>query len=140
MFREENGRNVWKKYYEEGKEGAEELSKELARVCAAIREPAQHPSSEIGPMATLSLRLPESVHAKLAELAEQEGISINQLINSAVAEKLAALMTEEYLSQRAERGSARRFDAILAKIPAAAPIKGDEMPSTQKRRKRRRAG
>ena len=47
-------------------------------------------------MATLSLRLPESLHRKLAELAKSEGISLNQLLSSVAVEKLAALMTEEY--------------------------------------------
>jgi HicB family len=43
-------------------------------------------------MSTLSLRLPESIHRSLKTMAEREGISINQRINSAVAEKwLAAL-------------------------------------------------
>lgn len=79
-------------------------------------------------MSTLSLRLPESIHRRLGELAEREGISINQFINSAVAEKLAALMTEEYLRERAERGSAQRFEAVLAKLPDAAPTTGDEIP------------
>lgn len=90
-------------------------------------------------MATLSLRLPQSVHFKLAELAEQEGISINQLINSAVAEKLAALMTQDYLAQRAKRASAKRFDEILANIPAAAPVPGDELPVAHARKRTRKA-
>ena len=38
-------------------------------------------------MSTLSLRLPESLHRQLAALAKSEGISINQLIASAAAEK-----------------------------------------------------
>ena len=80
-------------------------------------------------MATLSLRLPESVLSKLTELAEQEGISINQLINSAVSEKLAALMTQEYLARRGERASLKRFDAVLDKVPAVAPVPGDELPA-----------
>ena len=46
-------------------------------------------------MSALSLRLPQSLHRKLGEVAEREGISINQLISSAVAEKMSALMTEE---------------------------------------------
>lgn len=58
-------------------------------------------------MATLSLRLPESLHRKLAEVAKAEGISLNQLIATAAAEKLSALTTEEYLAQRAERASKR---------------------------------
>lgn len=50
-------------------------------------------------MSTLSLRLPESMPRKLGELAKREGVSMNQLINSAVAEKMAALLTEEYLEE-----------------------------------------
>jgi hypothetical protein len=48
-------------------------------------------------MSTLSLRLPESLHRQFGELAEREGVSIDQLISSAVAEKMTALLTEEYL-------------------------------------------
>ena len=55
-------------------------------------------------MHTLSLRLPESLHKQLEELAQREGVSIDQLVSSAVAEKLAALMTVEYLEERARRG------------------------------------
>jgi hypothetical protein len=78
-------------------------------------------------MSTLSLRLPESIHRKLAEVAEREGISINQMINSAVAEKLAALMTEEYLEARAARGTERKFKAVLAKVRDLPPDPGDEI-------------
>ena len=80
-------------------------------------------------MTTLSLRLPESLHAKLAEFAEREGVSINQLINSAVAEKMAALMTEEYLAQRAKRGGRRKFKAVLAKVADIEPEDVDRLPS-----------
>jgi post-segregation antitoxin (ccd killing protein) len=91
-------------------------------------------------MTTLSLRLPESVHRKLAELAKAEGVSLNQLLSSAAAEKLAALMTEEYLAERAKRASRRKFDAVLAKVPKAPPVPGDEMPRRYSRRSRKRAG
>ena len=70
-------------------------------------------------MSTLSLRLPESLHKRLAELAAREGISINQLIASAVAEKRAALDTEELLGARAARDSRRGFLAALATVPDA---------------------
>ena len=79
-------------------------------------------------MATLSVRLPKSIHAKLTELAREEGTSINQLINSAVAEKLAALMTEDYRERRAGRASRDRFDAVLSRIPHGNPDKNDELP------------
>jgi hypothetical protein len=89
-------------------------------------------------MSTLSLRLPESIHRHLKTLAEREGISINQFVNSAVAEKLAALMTEEDLQERADHGSRRKLRAVLAKVPDVEPEKKDQMPKGK--RSRRRAG
>ena len=67
-------------------------------------------------MSTISLRLPESLHEKARELAKQENVSINQLVASALAEKLSALATEEYLRERARRGSRRKFEAVLRKV------------------------
>jgi predicted HicB family RNase H-like nuclease len=49
-------------------------------------------------MSSVSLRLPDSLHKQVRELAEREDISINQFIATALAEKMAALMTSEYLS------------------------------------------
>ena len=76
-------------------------------------------------MSTLSLRLPESMHRQLGELAEREGVSIHQPISSAVAEKMSALLTEEYLEERAKRGSRKKFSAALAKVPDTEPEKQD---------------
>ena len=78
-------------------------------------------------MSTLSLRLPDSLHKRVRVFAEQDGISINQFISSAVAEKLAALMTEEYLEERAKRGSREKFLTVLAKVPDVPPAHGDEL-------------
>ena len=91
-------------------------------------------------MATLSLRLPESVHRQLVELAKSEGVSLNQLLSSAAAEKLAALMTEQYLADRAKRASRRKVDAVLAKVPDAPPVAGDEIPTGYSKRSRKKAG
>jgi len=78
-------------------------------------------------MSTLSLRLPNSLHKQVRRLASQEGISINQLITTALAEKMSALMTVEYLEERAARGSRQRFEAVLAKVPDAEPEEYDEL-------------
>jgi hypothetical protein len=86
-------------------------------------------------MATLSLRLPESLHRQLVQLAKAEGISLNQLLSSAAAEKLAALMAEQYLDQRAKRASGQKFDAALRKIPRVPPLPGDELPPGYVRQK-----
>jgi predicted transcriptional regulator len=91
-------------------------------------------------MSALSVRLPESLHRKLADLAEREGISINQLINSAVAEKMSALMTEEYLEARARRSSRRKFNAVLAKVPDVEPAEADRLPPESGTKRRHKAG
>jgi hypothetical protein len=77
-------------------------------------------------MSTMSIRLPESLHRKARELAEQEGVSINQLVATALAEKLSALMTLEYLETRGKLGSRRKFDKVLKKVRDRAPEPGDE--------------
>jgi hypothetical protein len=77
-------------------------------------------------MSTLSLRLPNSIHRHAKRLAEVEGISINQLISSALAEKLSAIDTERYLTERTSNGSAAKFRRVLAKVPKTEPDTGDE--------------
>jgi len=78
-------------------------------------------------MSTLSLRLPESLHKQVQELARREGVSINQFVVLAVAEKMSALMTEDYLEERARQGNRSRFERVLAKVKDIAPDKQDEM-------------
>lgn len=77
-------------------------------------------------MSTLSLRLPESLHKQVKELAREEGISINQFVTTAVAEKMSALLTEEYLNKRARRGSRENYDAALAEVADVEPDERDQ--------------
>jgi len=79
-------------------------------------------------MSTLSLRLPKSLHERARELAQQEGVSINQLIATALAEKISALDTLGYLRERAARGSREAFLRALDQVPATEPVPGDELP------------
>ena len=72
-------------------------------------------------MSALRIRLPESLHKYAKEYALHEGISVNQLISTALAEKLPALATEDYLEMRAKRGSRKKFEAALVRVPGAAP-------------------
>ena len=77
-------------------------------------------------MSALSIRLPESLHKYAKQYAATEGISVNQLISTALAEKLSALATEDYLEARAKAGSRFKFEAALAKIPLAEPDQWDK--------------
>ena len=80
-------------------------------------------------MSTLSLRIPNSLHSELRDLAEREGVSINQMISAAVGEKVAALKTLDYIRERARRGSRQLFDAVLAKVPDVEPLEFDRLPN-----------
>ena len=79
-------------------------------------------------MSAISLRLPESLHKRLRELAERDDVSINQFIATAVAEKMSALLTVEYLGQRARRGQRRKFDRVLKKVRPTEPERSDRLP------------
>ena len=79
-------------------------------------------------MGVLKIRLSDALHKRLRFLAEQEGVSINSLIGTAVAEKLSALDTETLLLERARRGSSATFLGVLAKVPSDPPLRGDELP------------
>ena len=78
-------------------------------------------------MSTISLRLPESLHSKIKEAAKQDGISMNQFITTAIAEKLSAFMTVDYLRKRAERSSQEAFEQALAEIPDVEPEEYDRL-------------
>jgi len=78
-------------------------------------------------MSTISLRLPESLHRKVKELAKKEGISINQFITSAVSEKMSAFATIDYLEERAERADKKKFKKALSHIPDVEPEEYDRL-------------
>ena len=90
-------------------------------------------------MSTMSIRIPESLHERARKLAKEEGVSINQLIATALAEKISALDTVVYLRERAERGSEAAFREVLSRIPSSVPVRGDELPDELGPSSRRRS-
>jgi len=80
-------------------------------------------------MSTLSLRIPNSLHERIRELAQQDGVSINQFISTAAAEKVAALLTVEYLEARANKGDRSLYLSALGKVEDVPPVPGDEIES-----------
>lgn len=80
-------------------------------------------------MSTLQIQIPDSLQKSLYDLADRDGISIDQFIATAIAEKLSALMTENYLIERAKRGSREKYEEILAKVPDVEPEAHDQIPT-----------
>ena len=76
---------------------------------------------------TYPLKLPDSVKAAAAELAKLDGVSLNQFIAAAVAEKVGTLRTaHDFLQQRAGAAKPKDLLKYLRRAPKVAPIKGDE--------------
>jgi RecJ-like exonuclease len=88
-----------------------------------------------------ALRLQASLKSEAERLAAEEGTTLNQFINVAVAEKIAALKTLAYLADRAERGSAAEALAILEKSGSDDAVGGgDAIPASYRRKRRRSRG
>lgn len=83
-------------------------------------------------MSRLDIQLPDSLYKRVQILAEQDGVSMDQFIALAVAEKIAALTTEDYLQGRAKRGDRAKYDAVLAKVADTQPQPYDTLPSAQR--------
>lgn len=78
-------------------------------------------------MTALTIRLPNSVHQKVKELAERDDISLNQFIASAVAEKMASVLTLDYLRAEAAQGRRSDFEQFLRLVPDAPAADGDKL-------------
>jgi len=78
--------------------------------------------------ATFPLKMPESIKKAAARLAKEDGVSLNQWINSAVAQKVGVIeTTAEFLKRRGEGGSREGFLRALDRVPDNPPDPGDEL-------------
>lgn len=78
-------------------------------------------------MSTISLRLPDSLHEIVRELANKEKVSVNQFITLALTEKISALMTEDYLGERSKRADRAKFERAMSKVADVAPEEQDRL-------------
>lgn len=79
--------------------------------------------------ATYPLKLPASIKAAAARLAREDGVSLNQWIAIAVAQKIGAVETAaDFLKRRAGDARPEDLKAFLASAPDVRPEPGDEMP------------
>lgn len=76
---------------------------------------------------TLTLRLPKSLHGRIKDLAKSDGISINQFLVTAAAEKMSALLTQNYLEEEAAKGQQKDFEKVLKAVPHIEPEPFDQL-------------
>ena len=73
------------------------------------------------------LRLPRSVKAEVERRAKEDGISVNQFIATAVAEKLAVMNTAAFSAERRARADFKAFDRLMRRKGGVPPAPEDEM-------------
>jgi hypothetical protein len=78
-------------------------------------------------MAILTVELPESLRKSIEALAAREGYSVSQFLASAAGEKLAVVLTMEYLRREASAGRREDFEKYLAAAPNVAPPENDRL-------------
>jgi hypothetical protein len=81
----------------------------------------------VSQLTTYPLRLPRSLRTGVERFSKQDGISINQFVSIAVAEKLAMLQAEVYFSERSARSDMSAFDALMQRTGGETPRTGDEL-------------
>ena len=72
-------------------------------------------------MTTITVTIPDFLHAEVDQLVKREGMSWDQFVALAVAEKTSAIATEGYLEERARRASKEKFLAAMAKVADVEP-------------------
>lgn len=72
------------------------------------------------------VELPAELQAEVSRRTGQNPGGESAWVADAVREKLAACAELEYLEGRAARGSREAYERVLAKVPAAPPVPGDE--------------
>src|SRR5205814_10574405 len=77
---------------------------------------------------TYPLRLPRSLKDAVVRLSREDRTSINQFVATAVAEKVSALETARYFTDRKARAAVKAFDRIMRRRVGSTHREGDEMP------------
>lgn len=78
-------------------------------------------------MNAITVELPESLFMKISELSRSEGISANQFLVLAAAEKMSAILTESYLEEEARKGRREDFEKVMKAVPGAEPEEHDRI-------------
>jgi len=77
---------------------------------------------------TYPLRLPVSIKTEAEKLAAADGTSLNQVVATAVTEKVAALRTASYFAERKGGSDWDAFDRLMSRPGGKRPRPGDEWP------------
>jgi len=77
-------------------------------------------------MTTIQAQVPDPLAKQVAELAEQEKVSVDQLVSIALAYQVSAWRQRDTVALRAKRGNWKKFDRVMARVRDVPPLEGDE--------------
>lgn len=79
------------------------------------------------PRSTYPLRLPRSLKQEVERRAQEDGVSMNQFMATAVAEKLAAMNTATFFAERRTRANFKAFDRLMRRKGGEPPRDDDKL-------------
>jgi predicted RNase H-like HicB family nuclease len=88
---------------QEAYERLEDAAKDWIEAALDLRQEIPFPSQSLSFGGKVLLRLPKSLHRQSAIIAEKEGVSLNQFIVSALAERVGALKLYDKLTNKLEQ-------------------------------------
>ena len=77
-------------------------------------------------MTTIQAQVPDALARQVTELAEREKVTVDQLVNIALASQVGAWRRRDTIDERAQRGSWDKFDRVMAKVRDVPPLEDDE--------------
>lgn len=77
-------------------------------------------------MTTIQAQVPDALAREVTELAERENVTLDQLVNIALASQVGAWRRRDTIAERAKRGNWENFDRVMAKVRDVPPLPGDE--------------
>lgn len=84
-------------------------------------------------MSALTFQLPDEIRMQVEELARREGISIDDFLTNAAADKVSAIRSLDSLRQEAENSLEEDWNYVMSRVPDRPPLPGDELPEELKR-------
>jgi predicted RNase H-like HicB family nuclease len=88
---------------QEAYEHLEDAAKDWIKAALDLKQEIPSPSQSLSFGGKILLRLPKSLHRQSALIAEKEGVSLNQFIGSALAEKVGAFTLYDKLTKKMDQ-------------------------------------
>ena len=78
-------------------------------------------------MTTLNAQIPDTLYKQISELAKAENIPLDQLVAISLSAQVSSWMTKDYLEERANKGSWKKFQKVLKKVKDVEPEEYDKI-------------